>query len=279
MKHLQDTIKKFVADSKMQVLFFVDELDRCRPDYAILYLETIKHIFDVKGATFILAADRQQLENSAKTAFGADLDFDEYYRKFVQREISLPPITDKGYSKLADTYVSYYLKQENLRSCFKIDDDQIKNIIELIAALQLTPRQIQEAFRIIGHSLEKPEEKEESIYWCLAVGLIAMSVFKVGNHRVFELLGSKQFIPQDALSFLRNILGKDEADWWFKLFITGDGLKIPESTSYEKVMIDLGLMKEGEGSNELSKYRWGSGNFPRRFAQIREKIEQISQWN
>jgi len=30
------------------LLIFVDELDRCRPDYAIKYLETIKHIFDIK---------------------------------------------------------------------------------------------------------------------------------------------------------------------------------------------------------------------------------------
>ncbi|GAI99518.1 unnamed protein product, partial [marine sediment metagenome] len=26
------------------ILIFVDEIDRCRPDYAISYLETIKHV-------------------------------------------------------------------------------------------------------------------------------------------------------------------------------------------------------------------------------------------
>ena len=47
MRHLQSAISEYVADSEPRVLFLVDELDRCRPDYAISYLETIKHIFDV----------------------------------------------------------------------------------------------------------------------------------------------------------------------------------------------------------------------------------------
>jgi hypothetical protein len=109
MTRLKDAIRDFVKSSDPEVLFLVDELDRCRPDYAISYLETIKHIFDIPGAVFILAADRQQLENSAKTAFGRSLDFDEYYRKFVHREITLPPISESCYLKLARSYVDHYL--------------------------------------------------------------------------------------------------------------------------------------------------------------------------
>jgi predicted KAP-like P-loop ATPase len=44
------------------ILFLVDELDRCRSDYAISYLQTIKHIFDIKAAVFLLAADRKHLD-------------------------------------------------------------------------------------------------------------------------------------------------------------------------------------------------------------------------
>ena len=90
MSKLRAAIKKFVEESKRRVLFLVDELDRCRPDYTISYLETIKHIFDVQGAVFVLAADRQQLENSAKTAFGPNLDFEEYYRKICSQRDYTP---------------------------------------------------------------------------------------------------------------------------------------------------------------------------------------------
>ena len=55
MVALKNAIQSFVGECGSQVLFLVDELDRCRPDYAISYLETIKHLFDVKGAVFLLA--------------------------------------------------------------------------------------------------------------------------------------------------------------------------------------------------------------------------------
>lgn len=56
MESLKKEIESFVAASEPRVLFLVDELDRCRPDYAITYLETIKHIFDIKGAVFFVSS-------------------------------------------------------------------------------------------------------------------------------------------------------------------------------------------------------------------------------
>lgn len=117
MSSLKKAIQELVQATDNGILFLVDELDRCRPDYAISYLETIKHIFDIKGATFLLAADRVQLKNSAKKAFGADLDFDEYYRKFIHREVTLPEISEANYEKLVLEYVSFYLEVDDVRNC------------------------------------------------------------------------------------------------------------------------------------------------------------------
>jgi KAP family P-loop domain len=47
-------------------------------------------VFDVHGLIFILAVDYDQLEVSAKALFGAGLRFPDYFRKFVQRMITLP---------------------------------------------------------------------------------------------------------------------------------------------------------------------------------------------
>lgn len=191
MLSLKTAIRDFVESTEPKVLFLVDELDRCRPDYAIFYLETIKHIFDIKGAVFLLAADRQQLENSAKAAFGADLDFDEYYRKFIHREISLPEISDDKYRLLASKYVRFYLEGNGHRKCFmQIDSHCVDNISELIGALKLTPRQIQEVFRIIGHLFDTTEEKKGRLRWCLAIGSVLMAALKVGCPKIFHILGS-----------------------------------------------------------------------------------------
>ncbi|HET7308006.1 MAG TPA: P-loop NTPase fold protein [Gammaproteobacteria bacterium] len=190
MRHLQSVIREFITYSKLQIWFLVDELDRCRPDYAISYLETIKHIFDINGAMFILAADRDQLENSAKTAFGNELDFDEYYRKFIHREVTLPPISDTSYKKLASTYVRHYLERDEVRICFmELAPNRIESVVELIAALRLTPRQIQEVFRILGHAFATSKDNRGRLLWCIATGTIAMAAFKVANRHLTSHLG------------------------------------------------------------------------------------------
>ena len=235
MESLKEAIRKFVAASEPRVLFLVDELDRCRPDYAITYLETIKHIFDIKGAVFLLAADRQQLENSAKTAFGPNLDFEEYYRKFIHREITLPPISETGYNKLASKYVNYYLEREGSRHCFmKLDQHRIENIVEFVGALKLTPRQIQEVFRILGHIFATSEENQGLLRWCLAVGSIAMAALKIGKPQMFHLLGAQRLEPKDAFDFLKLLLGDRNGEWWFILFLTGGGLREERRGSLRK---------------------------------------------
>lgn len=283
MSKLRKAVQEFVASSEPKVLFLVDELDRCRPDYAISYLETIKHIFDIKGAVFILAADRQQLENSAKTAFGPNLDFEEYYRKFVHREVTLPPISDSGYKKLATAYIDHYLQRNGLRNCFmKLDSYRVKDICELVGALRLTPRQIQEVFRILGHMFETSEEKKGSLRWCLAIGSIAMAAFKVGNPRVFHLFGTEQFEPKKALAFFTDLLGDSNAEWWFMLFLTGGGLRLGEKQTVEEILTQVGLIEAGKESERISRIgQWHEGWGNRstsRFKEIHEKIEQLLQW-
>lgn len=42
--------------SKLYVL--IDELDRCRPNYAIEFLERIKHLLEIEGLVFVLYPPR-----------------------------------------------------------------------------------------------------------------------------------------------------------------------------------------------------------------------------
>ena len=276
MYKLKLVLQDFVESSKRKILFMVDELDRCRPDYAINYLETIKHIFDVKGAVFVLAADRQQLEYSAKKAFG-NLDFEEYYRKFIHREVSLPEISEESYAKLVSKYVNHYLEREGLRTCFmKLDDGyRIQNISKLVGALELTPRQIQEVFRILGHLLATTEDKRGRLLWCFAAGSILMAALKIGEPNVFQRIGSKELKPEEAFEFLKDLLGEDHVRWWFALILTGSGLKDEE---VNKTMEKFGFPEE----SDLNQWRngWNNSAFrTNRFVQIFEKIEQISQWD
>lgn len=77
------------VDSPPLVLM-IDELDRCRPTFAVAMLERIKHFFDVPGLVFVLALDLEQLKASTRKVYGTDLDATEYLRRFVDLELRLP---------------------------------------------------------------------------------------------------------------------------------------------------------------------------------------------
>ncbi|EKH9213027.1 NTPase [Vibrio parahaemolyticus] len=68
---------------------FIDELDRCRPNYAVEMLETIKHFFHVTNIVFIIATDTEQLQHAVKVVYGSDFDAGTYLSRFFKRRFSL----------------------------------------------------------------------------------------------------------------------------------------------------------------------------------------------
>lgn len=71
------------------LFIFIDELDRCRPTYAIEMLETIKHLFDMKRVVFVIATDKEQLEHSIKAVYGIGFDSQRYLNRFFNRTLTL----------------------------------------------------------------------------------------------------------------------------------------------------------------------------------------------
>lgn len=80
-----------------RVVVFIDELDRCRPDYAIRMLERVKHVFDAVKVVFVLAVDRKQLESSVATVYGQGIDSREYLRRFIDLDFRLPQADAKDF--------------------------------------------------------------------------------------------------------------------------------------------------------------------------------------
>jgi hypothetical protein len=72
------------------LLLIVDELDRCRPNFAIDLLEVIKHVFSVPGVYTVISTDTEQLAQSAKGAYGATFDGEAYLRRFFDLQYMLP---------------------------------------------------------------------------------------------------------------------------------------------------------------------------------------------
>ena len=86
------------SSNSSQVVIFVDDLDRCRPTYAIDLLERIKHLFNVKNAVFVLSLDKQQLGVSLEAVYGQGINSNEYLRRFIDLEYMLPKTNSEKFT-------------------------------------------------------------------------------------------------------------------------------------------------------------------------------------
>ena len=93
-----------------RLIVFIDELDRCRPTYAVKLLERVQHFFDNNKITFIFSVNLYELKNTIKKLYGSSFDGDRYLDRFFYSIISLP---DANYTYKTSRLFSdeeYYLK-------------------------------------------------------------------------------------------------------------------------------------------------------------------------
>lgn len=88
----------------------IDELDRCRPNFAIETLEIIKHYFNRKNVIFLIALDIEQLSHSVSTLYGQNMDSEGYLRRFFDLTLNLPK--HDGLEYLTSTYKPLLNKTE-----------------------------------------------------------------------------------------------------------------------------------------------------------------------
>ena len=90
---LKENLKRLAAevhnDGKHPLIFIIDELDRCRPTFAIELLERVKHIFDVPNMVFVFGLNHDELCNSLASVYG-NIETDVYLRRFFDFEFNLP---------------------------------------------------------------------------------------------------------------------------------------------------------------------------------------------
>ncbi len=88
----KNMLSKIINDLEhKKLIVFVDELDRCKPTFALEILEHIKHLFNTDNVLFILSINQKQLGCSLEAVYGKGLDTGGYLRKFIDFEITLPP--------------------------------------------------------------------------------------------------------------------------------------------------------------------------------------------
>ncbi|WP_294303186.1 P-loop NTPase fold protein [uncultured Sphingomonas sp.] len=147
------------SDESVPLIVFVDELDRCRPDFALGILEVLKHFFRADGIHFILSANRSALEFSVHHKYGVGISAAEYLEKFFDFSIFL----DANYDRYGLNSVSGFVSQtlahllpERSQSAHDTEED----VVNFSIAYRLTLRQIQSYCINVGLSFRAYNERE-----------------------------------------------------------------------------------------------------------------------
>lgn len=220
LEKLRKEIKKL--SEGQTIVFIVDELDRCLPEYTIKVLERLHHLFnEIPNVQMVLSIDIDQLEHTVMQIYGEKTDVKMYLQKLIGFEIKLDlgTINDSFYGRFEDYFKSFVIKQD-------ITDIQEVN---WFFSLIMEGLDMRSRFAIIErcdllHTLAYKEERADYCYMCLELLLVILrnntpidirfAKEQFGITRVFEagrITPSSTYIPPQGLKKLSEMFSKNKA--------------------------------------------------------------------
>lgn len=175
VQSFRNVLSNLTGGLQNPLVVLVDELDRCRPDFALRTIERIKHFFEVPGLVFVLLINREQLCASIQGAYGPTIDADGYLRKFLVFSLKLP----RGSDTHGDFNVEYC--KESLKVFGFPDKDAHAGFAQmfgrLATAFGLQLRDVERGVAL--YALAQPLNSLAPVAaWLIAVKLWAPDIFQ-----------------------------------------------------------------------------------------------------
>ena len=242
----RESLSEFIANTNQgkPLIFIVDELDRCRPNYAVSILEQIKHFFSVPNIVFILSIDKEQLGNAVKGVYGsADLDADEYLRRFIDLEYSIPePEVDIFYKYLYEYFKFDEFFQSTERLKYREVQSDKSNFLETC--------------KLLFTNAKVPLRQQEKIF---AHSRLALRSFNSNDYVVPHIFLFLTFIKIKDNDFYEEMKNKSlSIKELQEKFLTTIQIKITEETERQLMWLEIFLInaynnyfQEGYYSNRL----------------------------
>ncbi len=212
----KESLEKFVSQTteNKPVVFIIDELDRCRPNYAVELLEQLKHLFSVPGIVFVLSIDKIQLGNAVRGVYGSDLiDSNEYLRRFIDIEYSIPEPDIKTFTKYLYEYFGFdefFAEKQRLQYRELQQDNSafIKFAASLFNYERLTLR-VQE--KIFAHARLVLTQFPANNYVVPSLFILLIYI-KFKNNTIYNNLKNERYSLQELINQIESILPKNVSE-------------------------------------------------------------------
>lgn len=280
---LSELVSKIQSQGKpIPLVFLIDELDRCKPSFALSLLERIKHIFNVNGIVFVLAIDRDQLCESIRTVYGPKTDTMRYLRRFIDYVFSLPDPQPKKYPEYLLQSMGFQDELVQRNGDTYANEQFLKTFITLSTCFDLRLRDQEHAFSILAVLWKVMHKREHVDPFTLATLLVV----KVANSAMYNQLIKREINLEDFYKLIKSKPAGIE-------FLNSNYGWAFEAT------LDTQVGEQGHVSNKVNQLReaassgqkpaitarWGvmsefyeSGGHKRRFDQLVSCIETTRQF-
>lgn len=143
---VDELIKNYLPGIADRTVIFIDELDRCRPEFAIKVLEQTKTLFQQENIVVVYSTDITQLAHSLQGVYGPSFEGRKYLERFYDKRLELNPIKPADYLryKSVDTLEEYTFmditielldyEQATLRACNRLAET-ITNLLDYVIRL------------------------------------------------------------------------------------------------------------------------------------------------
>lgn len=158
-----EELLKLVRGDK-QLIVIIDELDRCRPDFALKMLECIKHLFTEPASKFILVMNKMSMVSSVQHLYGLDESAScLYLNKYIKWEFQLPSSTIAGFNKANCAY-QYFNKMMSELGFSKTANNHMVQafMMRVVGERSLSLREVEKLVRMFN--LMETSRDEKSVY-------------------------------------------------------------------------------------------------------------------
>jgi len=141
ISEFKEQLWEYTKNLEKPLIFIIDELDRCKPSFALKIIEIIKHFFSTENVVFILSINKEQITNYISHQYWDSTDSENYLHKFLDIETELPNESWE-WSNIKSLYCQHLYKKTGF-------ERKMTWIISILPEMDISLREIEKVFNYL----------------------------------------------------------------------------------------------------------------------------------
>ena len=220
---LAELVEATREEEEFGVVVVIDELDRCRPTFAIELLERVKHVLNVPGLVFAFGVNMVALRETVKAVYG-DIDAHQYLLRMFTTTSHMPPsLVFHGRERdgRAEHYVKYLVDRHGLRAFCRrhplLTDElsRAEGLLSLIAVGSgVTPREMERIVWLLAKVASTSLPPDGNTHPMLPLVLTPLAIVRVRAPDAYYLAVSTPDQAPAVIDCLSELVDDSHLEEW-----------------------------------------------------------------